>query len=68
MKRAEHYAEAERLCEKAKKLTEEYVEIDQEATKRKIDMEMLHRQLMDRAHVHAILASVRHSVAGEAFG
>lgn len=63
MKRREHYQEAERLLNRAKELTQEYVEVNSEATRRKIDLEMLARQITDRAHVHALLAISAESVA-----
>lgn len=63
MLRSSHYKEAERLLERAKELATEYVEVDQNATKRKIDLEMLARQITDRALVHAMLATVDGEVA-----
>lgn len=63
MKRSEHFRESARLLESAKKLSEEYIALDPEATKRKIDLEMLARQITDRAHTHALLATAPRDVA-----
>lgn len=66
MNRIDHYREAERLAERAKNIAEEYVTLAPEETKRKIDLEMLARQLTDRGLIHAQLACVPVEVAREA--